>query len=197
MEKITTPDGFVIEFEKLSKNEDPETVVEGSVVGYIGWEKNLTVPEEFEYKNGETVLKGVVTSIGISAFENYIYLEKINIPENIVSIGKFAFKKCTSLEYISVSGNVKDIEDYCFIDCTGLKKFELGEGVKTIGDYAFSGCINLSDAGIPQSCYKIGFSAFEKCKSLKNIELPKGIKVDFFAFKDSGYERMFKKETAF
>lgn len=192
MAEITTESGFIIEYTPLSKKEDISTVVNGSVIGYNGWEKSLTVPEEFEYiDKNENVIKGKIVSIGISAFENYNYLEKIVIPDTVTTVDKFAFKKCTSLEYISLPNTIEEISDYCFINCSGLKTVVLKEGLKKIGDYSFSGCSSLPSIEIPDSCYFIGFSAFEKCKSLREVNLPKGIKVDYFAFKDSGFEKKY------
>lgn len=192
MAEIITENGYVIEYTELSKKEDISTIVEGSVIGYNGWEKSLTVPEEFTYTDKDgNIIKGKVVSIGISAFENYNYLEKIVIPETVTSIGKFAFKKCTALEYISLPSSIEEITDYCFINCSGLKTVVLSEGLKKIGDFSFSGCTTLPSIVLPNSCYFIGFSCFEKCKALKEVVLPKGIKVDYFAFKDSGFERKY------
>lgn len=193
MEKIKTSDGYIIEYTKLDKNEDPSGVVEGSVVGYEGWEKNLIIPSEFEYKDGEETVKGTVTSVGIGAFENYIFLESIKIPETVVSLGKFAFKKCDALNYIYIPGSVSEISDYCFVECTGLVTVEAGEGLKKIGDYSFSKCVSLENVNLPESFYFIGFSAFEDCKSLRNIEFKNKVKIGYFAFKGAPFEKKLKK----
>jgi len=204
--------GYNIEFDpsKPIKTNDGETIptFEGIVVSYDGWDKDLEIPDEIEVEKAfevtakdkftevklENKSKVIVTSIDISAFENYIYAEKVKIPETVKTIGKFAFKKCLSLKYVYVPGSVKEIPDYCFINCKALEKIDFNEGLKKIGDYSFSGCEKLSSVSIPSGCYHIGFSCFEKCRILRTVEFPKDFninKVDYFAFKYSGFEKKF------
>ena len=201
--------GYNIEFDRtkpIETTEDNLPVYEGTIVSYDGWDKDLKIPADMpiekafepgakdKVKEVDCKAKIVVTSIDICAFENYIYAETVIIPDTVKTIGKYAFKKCLSLNYVSIPGSVKDIPDYCFIDCKALGKVDFNEGLKRIGDYSFSGCEKLSSIAIPTGCYHIGFSCFEKCKVLRTVEFPKDFninKVDYFAFKYSGFEKKF------
>ena len=201
--------GYVIEFTPLSSVESEDTVIEGTVIAYEGWDTSLEIPSEVEIetaiqtsgKDGkereiEYKAKIVVTGIGIAAFENYIYAEKAIIPNTVTSIGKYAFKQCSNLAYVQIPGSIKEIPDYCFINCENLSKVDfVSEGLKKIGDFSFSSCSMLPEMILPASCYAIGFSCFEKCKVLRNVIFPKEFninKVDYLAFKESGFETKFR-----
>ena len=197
MDKFETESGFVISFTKLSKAEASNEIPEGTVVAYNGWEKELVIPSEYVYgkdSDGNPIM-GKVTSIQTMAFENYIYMKRIEIPKEITFIGKYAFKNCMSLEYIAIHGEIKEIADYTFIGCKGLKSVSISSGVKSIGDYAFADCSSLTTLVIPESVGKIGYAAFSGCKALKTVTLSKNAKVDYMAFKDAPDEREFNQEN--
>ena len=61
-----------------------------------------------------------VTSIGDYAFDTYLNLTSITIPDSITSIGEYAFYYCTSLTSITIPGSVTSIGDCAFRNCESL-----------------------------------------------------------------------------
>ena len=113
-----------------------------------------------------------VTTIGNSAFANYIYLTNIIVPNSITSVGRSAFKGCTNLQYnerdnalyigndnnpcvVLIKTKDKEIET-CYID----------KNCKVIYERAFSNCKNLTKIEIPNSVMNIGHYAFSDCPKL-------------------------------
>ena len=64
---------------------------EKTLVGYIGAETDLIIPEG-------------VTAINKNAFKYCSSLTSIEIPESVTSIGRYAFEHCRSLKTINYSG---------------------------------------------------------------------------------------------
>ena len=116
-----------------------------------------------------------VTSIGDYAFYWCESLTNIEIPENIMSINA-AFGECDSLSCITVdSANTAYSSDEFGVlynkDKTQLVKYPIGnirtsytisDGVTNIYSGSFYGCSNLTSISIPKGC-KVDKYAFEGC----------------------------------
>ncbi len=168
-------------------NEDKKSYY---VSEYIGIDIDIMIPS---IHNGLPV-----TSIGDSAFFNFIGLTSIEIPNSVKNIGTRAFNGCTGLTSIEIPNSVT-IVDYCaFDDCdnisynngkylgntenpffvivgvtdTTTESFSINPNTKLIGGGVFSKCGSLKGIEIPDGVTSIGVSAFNWCGSLKSITIP-------------------------
>ena len=99
------------------------------------------------------IIPSTVTKLNNDAMQNCIYLESIELPQNLVEIGWSAFENCIKLQSITIP-----------------------ETVSTIGHSAFSGCTNLTDVSLPDTIPYFGTGVFQKCTNLQGITLPKNMK---------------------
>ncbi len=151
------------------------------LMGYIGNETEITLPESYNGNNYE---------IYDYAFYNRDDITKVIIPNSVTSIGNNAFDDCTSLDMVNYLGT---IEEWCNISFDGsssnplyyAKKLHLNGKLVTelvipntvteIKAYAFYGCDSLTSIEIPNSLTYIGYSAFSKCDSLTSIVIPNSV----------------------
>ena len=148
----TDENGYVIYYDGTEK----------VLVGYVGTEVILTIPE------GITEINGYALSFCES-------LKSITVPNSVLSIGEGACSQCISLESISLSDNLKSIRDYAFYGCSSLSSITIPNGVESIGEGAFSYCPSLNSITIPDSVLSIGHSAFQDCAALQSITIPDGV----------------------
>lgn len=79
------------------------------IVGYVGSEKVVSVPNE---------ISGCpVAHIADAAFENNLTLEKVIFPKSLESIGWFAFRGCIALCEVEIPESVTKIEYGVFENC--------------------------------------------------------------------------------
>lgn len=120
----------------------------------------------------ETDLKGF-TTIADYAFQNNNYFVSVEIPDSITTIGKTAFEASLKLEKVKISKNSKLtlIDDWAFDGCSALKSINIPNSVVTIGEGAFFGCSALTEIIIPNSVISIGKLAFKSCSKLVSVTL--------------------------
>ena len=96
------------------------------IVGYIGKEKNLTLPE---------------SAIGIAyeAFINNKNIESVVCNDKLKKIGRAAFEGCSSLRKIELNSKLEEIYEFAFAD-TALKYIRIPFKVKYVGEGIFEGC---------------------------------------------------------
>ncbi len=126
----------------ISNIGDDNFIFEGNtVLGYIGEEKNITVPYKY-HKGGVDI---VVTAIAEDAFLDSD-IESITLPSTIVEIGNNSFKNCIYLESINYpDGNyVERIGDNAFYGCKVMSSFPISPYLNTLGEYAFFGCSSVT-----------------------------------------------------
>lgn len=149
---------------------------------------------------GCTALKDInlryLKSIGLSAFQDCISLERaefssylrtieknafsgcaalknVILPEGLNVLGDGVFKGCTSLEYMVLPASVERIPGYIFYGCTSLKKVvTLFPEMKSVGVKAFSGCISLNKIVLPETIKFVEQNAFEGCTNLFGVNIP-------------------------
>ena len=122
----------------------------------------------------ELVIPNSVTSIGASAFQNCIWLERVIIGDSVTEIGASAFSGCTSLESVIIGDSVTEIGDYAFYDCISLISITIPDSVTSIGASAFYRC-SLTSITIPDSVTDIGEAAFSRCDWLRIITIPDSV----------------------
>ena len=136
-------------------NEDKKSYY---VSEYIGIDIDIIIPAKYD---------GLyVTSIGDSAFSNFIGLTSIEIPNSVTSIKYGAFSGCIGLTSIEIPDSVTTIESFAFSGCIGLTRVEIPDSVKTIGTRAFNGCTGLTSIEIPSSVTIVDYCAFDDCDNI-------------------------------
>ena len=78
--------------------------------------EQLVIPALFQ--DGQTWYR--VTSIGDFAFQKYVSLTSVTIPDSVTSIGDSAFENCTSLSSVTIPDSVTSIRSFAFFGCTSL-----------------------------------------------------------------------------
>ena len=145
-------------------NEDKKSYY---VSEYIGIDIDIIIPAKYD---------GLyVTSIGDSAFSNFIGLTSIEIPNSVTSIKYGAFSGCIGLTSIEIPDSVITIESFAFSGCIGLTRVEIPDSVTIIGAFAFSGCTGLTSIEIPNSVTSIRYFAFSGCTGLTSLEIPASV----------------------
>ena len=77
-------------------------------------------------------LDGWTTFGSKCTFENYIYLENIELPDSLTKLSESDFKNCTSLKTIEIPSNVSNKLDWnVFAGCTNLKTIKVN---RTLAD---------------------------------------------------------------
>ena len=93
------------------------------------------------YLNGELVTDLVVpdsiTSIPVSAFNDWDTLETVTIPESVTSIGQSAFYGCDNLREINLPNSLTSITSNVFGYCPSLTSLTLPASVLVVNSNAF------------------------------------------------------------
>ena len=192
--------------ESFSENSSNEYVAGDSCGENTRWELDyegtLTISGEGAVENASwdyyddditaVIIKEGVTSIPFMAFQDYINLESLSVPESLTTIGVNAFLM-TSLKHIDVP-NIYYWLDYGYnIDCadSGWNLYFNGE---LVTDYiipddvtdisnAFWDCESLRSVIIPGTMASIGSSAFRGCRNLVSVTIPEGVsEIEYEAF---------------
>ncbi|MBQ8545747.1 MAG: leucine-rich repeat domain-containing protein [Clostridia bacterium] len=174
------------------------------LMGYVGAETELTLPESYKGNNYEiyeyafynrdditklTISNGV-TYIRSYAFEYCDSLTSVTIGNSVISIGSDAFSGCTSLTEINFNATV--MNDLGYYNGVFYNAGQSGEGIKvTIGKnvtkipaYLFYpyGASSSSSPKITSVvfeegsvCESIGYCAFRNCTSLTSLTIEDGV----------------------
>ena len=151
-------------------NEDKKSYY---VSEYIGIDIDIIIPAKYD---------GLyVTSIGDSAFSNFIGLTSIEIPSSVTIVDYCAFDDCDNISYnIYDNGKYLGNTENPYLVIVGVtnnttESFSINPNTKLIGGGVFSKCRNLKSIEIPDGVTSIGVSAFNWCGSLKSIEIPNSV----------------------
>ena len=130
-------------------------------------------------------LPGSLTSIGYSAFEHCLGLNRVQISDlNAWYAIDFANAYANPLYYanhfyvntnevvnLTVTSNISEIKDYAFVGYKGLHSVSIGYYVTSIGNSAFENCSGLTSVTIGNSVNTIGDDAFKDCTNLTSVTL--------------------------
>ena len=152
--------------------EDGKLVIRGN--GKMAYQETIC-PDSLRQSVLSLEIKPGVTYISQIAFENFINLRTVEIPDTVSSIGDWAFKGCSSLTSVTIPNGVADIGKFAFQDCSKLRTIILPTTLKTIGYLAFGNCKSLCEIKIPQGVTSIGSAAFSGCDSLSSVSIPNSI----------------------
>lgn len=128
------------------------------LIGYIGEDNDLTLPETYKgdnyeiYNNAFNIRNDItsvaigngVTRIGESAFEHCPRLVSVTIGTGVTSIGKYAFSNCAVLTSVTIPDNVVDLGEGAFCFCPSLTSVTIPNSVTRIGNGVFSNCTGLT-----------------------------------------------------
>ena len=93
------------------------------------------------------VIRGDITSIGISAFKDFTKIEDVIIEAPVTLINGMAFQGCTSLKNVVLPDTLKSIYGGVFKGCTNLKELVIPDSVTAI--YGSLGGSNLEKLTTP------------------------------------------------
>jgi hypothetical protein len=91
------------------------------------------------------VVEKGVTSIGIGAFYECPYLEKVELPDSLESIGYYSFMYCGELTSIVIPSSVKFIGYEAFRYCTKLSSITFAGDVDSMGYFVFNDTAYYND----------------------------------------------------
>ena len=116
------------ELSAASSQEDGFVIQDDVLIGYVGSENAITMPEGITKIDENVFLNTTITSveipegvteIGDNAFAGCEYLTTVSIPESVTDVGENVFYGCTSLETVSWESSA-GIPDNAFAECAGL-----------------------------------------------------------------------------
>lgn len=82
-----------------------------------------------------------VTEIPAGAFQNFVALQYVTIPQTLRYIGDSAFENCALLRWVRMPDSLIGIGERAFAGCTKLSAVYLPERVAWIGDRAFDATV--------------------------------------------------------
>ena len=145
------------------------------------------------YRDAKTVIvEEGVTSIGNHAFDSFVYMTSLSLPDSLISIGSCAFETCVYLSEITIPANVTSIQYDTFLECDSVASITVASGntkydsrdncnaiIETASNKLIYGCASTV---IPQGIKTIGEDAF--CfKDVNNIIIPRSVtKIESGAF---------------
>jgi|GEM_PF-1490783 len=156
----------------IEKDVFKDTFLEKSFNGsafYIGKhliQANKNISGEYNIANG-------TLSIAANAFDQFINLKSITIPNSVSTIGYGAFSGCIKLEKVDMPESLELLGDSSFYNCHLLKKIIVPENVKSLGKSTFENCTSLEDIQLPKSLTSVGFSFIKNTKILNQFRADK------------------------
>lgn len=116
-------------------------------------------------------LGGMVSAIGIYAFDNCTAAITLGANSPITNIGSYAFARYKGAS-ITIPYKVTTIAEYAFYEASITQLiFAAGSEIATIGQYAFAGT-NLTSLVIPSTATTIGRSILEGVGDMNTLQLP-------------------------
>ena len=151
----------------------PSSDSTANVIGYIGSETDITIPETYTHNNTECS----VTGVGSQAFSGNTSITSITVPETVTEIESGAFDDCNA--NVNYEGNASAVVFNS--DTTVL----ISVATPLMGSYtipstvtrvcSFAGCTRLTAIVIPESVVTIDEDAFADCSALTSITTNNGI----------------------
>ena len=144
-------------------------------------DKDLIIPNYIEDKDkNDNIKKYSVTAIGVRAFANYKYrnrIETITLPKDIAVVDTAAFKGCQQMWQVKNFEGIKHVSNSTFYNCSNLTDITLSKDVTIIDTLAFYGCSSFTlNKGLPSQLDSIRYQAFANT-GIKTIKIAKDKKV--------------------
>ena len=140
-----------------------------------------------------------VTSIGMGAFSDLVYLTSVTIHEGVTRIAEGAFYGCQSLSNVTIPDSVTSIGWDAFTETAyyfdndnwtdgllyigswliaadkDITTAQIRTGTIGIAPGVFEYCRNLTEVTIPDTVVSIGDDAFFECDALTKVSIPEGV----------------------
>ena len=129
------------------------------LVGYIGTDTVLTLPESYNGENYE---------INSHAFRYCDTLERIILSNSVTGIGELAFYGCSSLTHVMIGSSVTSIGDSAFSHCDRLTSITIPDSVTSYGTSMFRDSA-LQSITLGMGISYIDYNMFYECRALRNI----------------------------
>lgn len=163
------------------------------ITKYIGDDVDVVIPSKIkgkkvtsigsyafkkEYFDGpgldikSVVIPEGVTNIGLDAFEECEYLEKVTIPSSVTHIRSYAFSGTPWLEALKKNNDYVVVNNILLASTVTEGEITIPDGIVTIAGGAFE-CTNITNVHFPDSVTVIENLAFNECYKLTHIVLPK------------------------
>ena len=138
----------------------------------------------------------VVIGIGQGAFQDYLALTSVTIPNSVTKIGERAFSGCSRLTSVTIPKSVTSIGSCPFEACINLNEIRVEAGNEyycsdngALYNYDKTCLIQCPGAKkefeIPTSVTEIGDDAFSGCSPLTSVTIPNSVtSIGFEAFKN-------------
>lgn len=137
-----------------------------------------TIPPWKEYASDIyklSVSDGVET-IGSLAFEDFINIETVDLPDSIISLGIGAFGGCKKLNKVKLSENTEEILSGCFRGTPLLSSIKLPKKLKKLGATVFANS-GIEEIEIPLNVTEMERYTFEQADNLLKVKLPDNLTV--------------------
>jgi len=138
---------------------------------------DITIPGSVTV-NGSTY---IVTGIGDHAFAR-TEITSLKMASTIRYISNDAIKQCIYLQNVDLSENLTEIGEWAFSTDTLLTEITLPSKVTTLSLGAFGYCLRMQKINIPASVTHIEEAAFLVCQNLTSIDVDANNK--YYQFKD-------------
>ena len=144
-----------------------------------------TMPDEYaiggslsdETTTGYFIKRGA-TKIKQYMFQNFQFLESVDIPDSVTEIGNYAFNWVAKPIEIKLPTQLKTIGLSAFQNARKMTLVgKLPEGLESIGGAAFNTCTNLELDEIPDSVTSLGNQAFANCPKITSIKLSQSLSI--------------------
>ncbi|MDD4316211.1 MAG: leucine-rich repeat protein [Clostridia bacterium] len=122
----------------------------------------------YRYKGRQSTLHipNTINIIEKQAFLNNIYLENVYMPSTVATIGESAFEGCISLQKVQFpdGASIRYIMPRAFYGCLMMYDFNFGRNssIQSIDEKAFAYCTTLSSVEFPASLNLLGKGAYEE-----------------------------------
>ncbi len=155
----------IVSFGAVTVNEAELSATSGSCGDALNWTydestKTLTV-------SGEGAMDDYDAKTSPWAKNNFS-LEKIVIEEGVTTIGDSAFKNYMRIRDISLPGTLTSIGESAFNSCE-FDEITIPDSVTIIGAMAFGYCYNLQSITLPASVLVVETCAFQECENLTEV----------------------------
>lgn len=99
------------------------------VVGYLGKERNITIPD-------------CVIGIAPEAFINNLNIQSVTFNDKVKFVGDSAFEGCKNLHTVNLNSSLETIDRYAFA-ASGIENIILPSKIKSMGEAIFVDCKKL------------------------------------------------------
>jgi hypothetical protein len=150
----------------------------------------------------EIIPSGEEYSICANAFDGYIGLASITLPEGLTSVGAGAFNGCNNLTTVNIpsieswlqitfaqascSPFCASGEGHLYVKDNEITTVIVPDGQEQIGQYVFYNCVNIAEITFPSSLKTVGKEAFTGCSALTKVNIPSLAAWMDIQFTDSG-----------